>query len=832
LTGTRRLVRSPYAASLALTLLFYSPLLLPGGHFWMGDYQHFFVPVRGYATRALQRGVLPEWSDALFAGFPFLSDPQSAVFFPLNLLFALVARDPGAGSVDMLTLATVLLLAAGGVFLARAFSLSCPASVAASCVIALNGFVVTHLGQTAIVQSLCAGVWALGAVARAVRRESLDWAVAAGLLCACVALAGHPHMGVLAAYAAAAGGLLLAAGRLRARPATGAAWRMAGIACVILCVAAAGSLVQILPTLSLLRVGGRHFGEVTDSAAMACPLALKQAWGLLLPGLYRPLTWRLPPSDRHMVDYAMGGEGIYEVGVGACALALFGWLANIRRPLAGFLAAAVVLLFLASLGRDGGVYPVMFRCVPGFGSLRFPMRMLMPAHIAIALLAGLGIDAARGAPSRNLRRTALVAMAAVFAVAITGAAFLSGARLHHASWEAACNALFVEGCAFQSWARRAPGTVGPCVADQLAVGAAVTAAVMVWFAAAARPGSPGRSTALGVLAALLVFAELGVYGLHRNIRTGPREYDVFDYPVFRDLPEGGKGRVLVCDAPGSVAVDSALLTGVEYAGGYQAILLDSVAQFVPPRESVAGPETDRLRDLFCVSCVLTPRAAADGGDNRAKMHTRAFWRAQVRPAPEYARLVPAAETVRYGKAAAEVRARFLSDEFDPRRTVLVDARHAEAEYLTTFNADIPSSHTGTASALERRDHLETLGVSASARGWLVLSQAYHAGWHAKVDGGTVPIVRANGPMCALPVPEGSHRVELRFRTPGLVVGGGVSVTAWLVCGAFLARRLFGRCKGGGSVLKRHDPAATVSGHDRHACQDGRGGQGQNPSQDM
>lgn len=57
---------------------------------------------------------------------------------------------------------------------------------------------------------------------------------------------------------------------------------------------------------------------------------------------------------------------------------------------------------------------------------------------------------------------------------------------------------------------------------------------------------------------------------------------------------------------------------------------------------------------------------------------------------------------------------------------------------------------------------------------------YTAGWTATVDGRIMPVTRGLKHFLAVKAPAGDHRIELRFRTPGLRLGAVVSFIALLV----------------------------------------------------
>ena len=65
---------------------------------------------------------------------------------------------------------------------------------------------------------------------------------------------------------------------------------------------------------------------------------------------------------------------------------------------------------------------------------------------------------------------------------------------------------------------------------------------------------------------------------------------------------------------------------------------------------------------------------------------------------------------------------------------------------------------------------------------LVLSIPYDKGWSATIDGKEVALSPAfGGGMSQIQVPEGSHRIEMRFQSPGFTVGCAVSIAALAAC---------------------------------------------------
>jgi len=80
-----------------------------------------------------------------------------------------------------------------------------------------------------------------------------------------------------------------------------------------------------------------------------------------------------------------------------------------------------------------------------------------------------------------------------------------------------------------------------------------------------------------------------------------------------------------------------------------------------------------------------------------------------------------------------------------------------------------------------------LSVSTDKAGFLVLSDNYHPGWKAEIDGETVKILRANYIMRAIPIKKGSHSIMFSFKPGALRAGICISTFAWIVLALLLIR---------------------------------------------
>jgi hypothetical protein len=101
----------------------------------------------------------------------------------------------------------------------------------------------------------------------------------------------------------------------------------------------------------------------------------------------------------------------------------------------------------------------------------------------------------------------------------------------------------------------------------------------------------------------------------------------------------------------------------------------------------------------------------------------------------------------------------------------------------------PGRPSGGGSAFGYRElspnHIR-VGVSAGGPGLLVVRNAYDRGWVATVDGREQPVLVADYLMQGVPVPAGTHVVDLRYRDEPVKAGLIVSGVAWGFLGGAIA----------------------------------------------
>jgi hypothetical protein len=366
-----------------------------------GDVTRFFLGLMGFLTQELQAGRLPVWNDLWGYGFPAVGESQMGVFYPPHLfLYGLLPTE--TAYVVSLVLHTVL-AGLGGWWLARQLGLSDRAAALAGLSWSASGFFVIHLPHPWAYTTGCWMPWAWGLGWGILTRDRLSpatWMAALSLVLVLQVLPGHFQL----AFQTQVVLLLMAAwrsidrsvvqidrkgkGRVGWAPPRATATRRA--LAVALCVGAVFPLaaLQIWPTARLagLAASQRDFEYLSGFAATPFHLVgwVAPRWFHTSP-IWRPLVW--DPF------HTSPEENLTYVGLVPLFLAILvirrEWL---RDPVVRVLSITAAVSLVLSLGP----YAPGFRWLielPGFSFFRAPARWGATLSLAIALLAGKGVDA-------------------------------------------------------------------------------------------------------------------------------------------------------------------------------------------------------------------------------------------------------------------------------------------------------------------------------------------------------------------------------------------------------------------------------------------------------
>ena len=739
--------------------LFTGEVLLPGGylqHFqpWQGTHgavsgheEHWnalvwdamaqYYPWRTFAHDSLSRGIIPLWNPFQFCGMPFVANSQSAVFYPPNVIFYLI--DPARA----FAVSAALHLFLAGLFaymFLGALGLGRFGSTFGGTAFAFCAFLAAWIQLPTVVNT---AVWlplALFFVARYFDTRRIGYIIGMGFSVGTALLAGHPQVFLFVAGAGAAYFIF------RALTAEGAFHRRLGRGVLAGAVAVALALlwgaVQLLPAAELLPLS--HRATVASAQGYSAYLRFAMPWQQLI-------TLALPEFMGNPIYGTYWGRGNLAeyaayVGILPLILAILGIVWR-RDKHAIFFAAVAACALLLALGTPLNL--LLFYGVPGFSSTGGPARMLFIYSAAMAVLAGMGADAAAkalGDPNRARQFARHLVIGSIVAALGTGVFILVLAVT-----------LSV-----------APGGLLEAPASNIVVMLLVLAAAAgaSWIAARRIGVSPEVALAVLLTASVL---ELFAFGMG-YYRTAPRQQvypptELTDYlknraAIGRILPlyrAWGLERFPTAVLP----PNSAMVYGLSDAQGYDSLYLA------------------RYRSVLAAVEGRDPSPPANGnmllgwlGDPSLLPALGVVYVVSHEPLS-----LPGLTLERSGEVNVYRVEKFLPRAYMARSATptadllgslagLKQAAQGGVVLETSEQVPAATPALGPRSAVTiLKQDLNRVRLKAWQAGYVVLSDAYYPGWRAWVDGKPAKIIIANGAFRAVRVGPGEHDVEMRFE-PG------------------------------------------------------------------
>ncbi len=541
--------RPGYLALLAIvfaTVLFYRRFLFEGLVPGSYDFQNYAFAHLAHLFAALGEGRLPLWDPYRLLGVPFLANPQTAVFYPVNLALA------WAQPIYALTAGVVISSLVAGlgmlVFVRIGLRTGWIGALVAALAFTFGGYLATRVGLPNQLAVICWLPWIMLCVDRLLARPTLLLGAVLAVLLALQYLAGHFQAQYIAL---AMVGLYLLARIFRISAVSGSE-ALPGLLRSLLTLAGAVALsiglaaVQLLPTLTLRSLSLRQDGlPIWHQNAFALP---KEAIGSAL----LPSFTERGPSEEYLAY----------VGVVAIWLAGLALLSKARRFEAFTFLGLAILGIWISLGLATPLFSVLSDNLPGFNQFRVPARWLLLPTFALAALAGMGADHASRLTRAEWFSTAGRSMA------LTGAA---GVVLALTSWGLG----WVSALQLTAW-----------------LTAAAAAFLLLSYVA------PGR-TRWRILLPGFLFIELllAQHALDMNVLASPAEAYLEPGPVVARLASGPAApRVLsVVDTFYHLHRERIFLEVQQPFGHYGRSVLDAHQSAIKYRDSLSPNQSSALR---------------------------------------------------------------------------------------------------------------------------------------------------------------------------------------------------------------------------------------------
>ena len=352
----------------AVLICYWTPLTSPNASIqW--DAADEFQPGQQYLSDELHAGQLPFWTPYIWAGFPFLADPQLGAWYPLNWPFLLIG--PTVHVFQAENLLHALLACLGAYLLAKKLFGNDAAALFAGLCYGLSGFFAGHNSHTPMFQAAAWLPWLLLLFARGLESGAWRHGALASLVAGTIVLAGH-FQTALYCFSALA---LFAFAQILARPPK---WRLGLVLALLIPIAGAClSAVATLPGL-----------ELASHSIRATVSALGHSEGFLTAGSLATLLY---PNYYGAISGTYSGPAditqyYFYAGMLLLPLAVLG----LRDRLARLVGACLIIPCIwYAAGSAMGLYYLVAR-LPGFRSIRAPVHIWFVASLGLSLLAARG----------------------------------------------------------------------------------------------------------------------------------------------------------------------------------------------------------------------------------------------------------------------------------------------------------------------------------------------------------------------------------------------------------------------------------------------------------
>jgi hypothetical protein len=359
---------------LVLVLLFMSPVIRPptgievlNGH----DLVNQQYPLFSLIFDSIRDGKgVPLWNPYQFAGQSIVSNPQSSVVYPPAWIMVMTGVPRGVGWLAILHL---WLGGWGMAMFIRFLGATKAGALIAGMIYTFSAFTAAHLNGSTLNYLMCWAwlPWMAAAYLWSAKRGNWKPAVLSGAVVGMTILSGHPPMFYFGVLWLITLWIYLSLTH-DVKPLNGLR-----ILVIMLGVGLALGAALWLPvadfTLRSNRTGAASLGFSNSYA-----LPAGQALTLLFPNLFgEPVNgyWGVPFYE----------ELTIYIGV----LPLVALFLTRRRPATNLLALFVVVGLVVSMGIDGGLFPILYKILPGYQLFRVPSRALYFVQVGGAGLAAL-----------------------------------------------------------------------------------------------------------------------------------------------------------------------------------------------------------------------------------------------------------------------------------------------------------------------------------------------------------------------------------------------------------------------------------------------------------
>jgi hypothetical protein len=692
----------------------------------------------------MAHGRLAAWNPFIYGGVPFLADFQSALLYPLNLIFVVL---PVGVAINWSFALHVWWLGVGMLVWARVRGLRPGAGFVGAVSAMLGGAFFLHLFAGHL-SNVCTMAWVpfvLAGIDGWLRRRHAGWLALSALAAAMQIYAGHPQYVYYTALFAGIYALVHLIGTSR--------WVTAafGLAAIYPVAALLGA-AQLLPGIAATGEAVRSGGVAYEFSAMFSfpPENLVTA---VVPWVF---------GNMQGIPY-WGRCYLWEMslfsGAAVVLLAVFGLRGASAWRLLGLLAVAIVL----ALGAHLPLHKLLYHTLPGFGAFRGASKFIFFAALMISLLAAGGTN--RLLNGDKPRWGLVLGAAGMAGVLLLGSLGFSPAHLLRLrEFVVASGESYLNPVVFQDSALLARAVEQTVLSLRLAAAAFLGAAVFLGLARRFR--WPAWALAALAVVELTLFARSAV-------ATFP--YKDFTFPAIAEFLRKNPGDYRTLNV---FNADAAMLLRSENIWGYDPTVQKRYAQLLFASQGENPEKANQylnFRSPHPILELLRGRYALvpQGGEIRIT--------ALGQPAGRFLLL----SRYRVVTEPREALRQLAIPDFNLGEEVLLEEEPVPKPDPGPAKGEITVHDFST-------DHW-TLSIRADRAAILLMTDSYAKGWQVESLPGSTQItyrlLPANHALRAIPLAAGMHHLRISYQPAGFREGVAVTLlSAGLLTGLFVFPR--------------------------------------------
>ncbi len=722
------------------------------------DMERQVYPWEDFLQRSLGQGKIPLWNPLNLMGEPFVANPSTEVFYPVNRLIFAVLPLPYAFTYCYLV--DLMILGIGTFLLARRLKCSDKGALLAAASLMGSSYIMMRIyaGHHMVLPSAAWIPLTLFLLDIAIADRKWGAAVLSSLSFGMMVLAGHVqsifHIGIIMVAWTLYRGVI----PFDVKNFLRASLMLAFVLAFGLLIGAA----QVLPTLELAGQSARISGfAIKESLAMS--LEKQDLLSFVMPNALGN------PVDGTYVNHGAYSEVVIYVGLLPLAfalLALWRW----RTKDVWFLLLLGIGSLILAFGKTFPPNLLVWKYLPLFNLFHIPPRFSMIWALSASLIAGIVLTWLDSALTDSERKIVRIVGVAIVACAIMTFAVALIMQFNHDAVHGIANSALEQRFAqlenakvpIAQYSSKLDGMISSAINDMLICGALalIIGVLLLWRA---RIPFSNDAWAFAIIAFAVVNSVIYFYPM--LVMLPPEQVVVGAGQLGFLRQNAGIDRIWNND--GSYKNNQAMLFNVASISGYNPLQIQSQKDML----ALVSGNSSGLLDLLDVRYRTSKNPFSEKG-----------W-TQVFNSSGYVYtnddVLPRSFVIYRASALSktDTLAVIASPDFRPVDRALVD--------------ELPSGWKDGKDGIDAADIISYEGskvridCDASEDGLLVLSDTYYSAWKAYVDGQEVPIIRAYCGIRAVPVAKGHHSVEFVFDASAAIIGSALSVVALITVAVIL-----------------------------------------------